>query len=485
MHVCSLQCLLRAVAPVYLAHLLVQALSKGLGEAVGEGLRHDLVVVVVSLFVRLDDRLQTQPSSDSEHADVVLESGLLGRDKVGECLVRDVIHVNLRLLAQRAQGCDDLAVVIVQFNVVPDSSRRPEPEHGVGLELVVGDEVLEHGLRLVEGDLRLGAHVGVVEDLGVAAVRVLAAELPDSEERSPVNEGHELLERVVLDCLCAREGWWRGALSEVEHALARARLSQGHVPTLLLRGVVLLAHSLVELGRVLDQVIAQGGVQQVGHHRHRPRGVEDMDGGASLEARLDLHCSVHARRRGSANEEGQLDALALHLLGHRHHLVQRRRDEARQTNDVSLLLDGRLEDLVAGSHDAEVHHAVVVAAEDNTDDVLADVVHVALHSRQHNSSSRLGREVWVLLNHALLLLLHEGKQVRHSLLHHTGALDHLRQEHLARAKEIADDVHAGHEGALDDVERPRVVLAGLLSVNFNELVDALDEAVRQALVDRQ
>ena len=35
-----------------------------------------------------------------------------------------------------------------------------------------------------------------------------------------------------------------------------------------------------------------------------------------------------------------------------------------------------------------------------------------------------------------------GDQVGHRLLHHAGRLDHLGQEHLAGAEEVADHVHA-------------------------------------------
>ena len=56
---------------------------------------------------------------------------------------------------------------------------------------------------------------------------------------------------------------------------------------------------------------------------------------------------------------------------------------------------------------------------------------------------------------ALLLGLHERHQVGHGLLHHPGRLHHLGQEHLARAEQVADHVHAVHQRAFDDVQRPR------------------------------
>src|SRR3546814_1341919 len=46
-----------------------------------------------------------------------------------------------------------------------------------------------------------------------------------------------------------------------------------------------------------------------------------------------------------------------------------------------------------------------------------------------------------------------GHEVGDGFLHDARAFDHLGQEHLAGAEEVADDVHAVHQRALDDLER--------------------------------
>ena len=56
---------------------------------------------------------------------------------------------------------------------------------------------------------------------------------------------------------------------------------------------------------------------------------------------------------------------------------------------------------------------------------------------------------------ASLLLVHERLEIRDRALHRARALDDLRQEHLAGAEQIADDLHAVHQRAFDHVERPR------------------------------
>src|SRR5690606_16251495 len=87
---------------------------------------------------------------------------------------------------------------------------------------------------------------------------------------------------------------------------------------------------------------------------------------------------------GATNHQGQAEALALHLAGDVDHLIQRWGDQAGQPDDVALFLDGDLEDLVRRHHHAEIDDVVAVAAEDHTDDVLTDVMHVALDRGHEN-----------------------------------------------------------------------------------------------------
>ena len=86
-------------------------------------------------------------------------------------------------------------------------------------------------------------------------------------------------------------------------------------------------------------------------------------------------------------------------------------------------------------------------------------------------------------------LLHEGLEVSDGLLHGTRALDYLRQEHLARAEQVADHVHAVHQRAFDDLDRTAAARrdrgAALLGVLDDELRDAVDQRVREHLVDHE
>src|SRR5206468_3101641 len=122
---------------------------------------------------------------------------------------------------------------------------------------------------------------------------------------------------------------------------------------------------------------------------------------------------------------------------------------------------------------AEVDDLVVVAAEDDADNVLADVVDIALDRReQHLAANRQ-------IAGFRLLGFHERQKIRDSFLHHPGAFHDLRQKHFSRAEEIADDVHPGHQRTFDDRQRARIILARFFEV-FVEVIDnSFYESVRE------
>ncbi len=103
---------------------------------------------------------------------------------------------------------------------------------------------------------------------------------------------------------------------------------------------------------------------------------------------MDLYRGMHAARCCAADEQRNIEALPLHLGGDVAHFVERRRDQARQSDDIGLLLDRGFEDFLHRHHDAKIDHVVVVALEHDADDVLADIVDVALDGGEHDLAIR-------------------------------------------------------------------------------------------------
>src|SRR5262245_14018621 len=92
---------------------------------------------------------------------------------------------------------------------------------------------------------------------------------------------------------------------------------------------------------------------------------------------------------GTTYKQWHLKALTLHFLGHMDHFVQRGRDQSAQSDQIRLLLLGCLQDFFRWHHDTEVDDLIIVAAQYDPNDVLADVMYVSLHRCHHNPSLRL------------------------------------------------------------------------------------------------
>ena len=92
-------------------------------------------------------------------------------------------------------------LVGVDLDVVADAVRRPEADDRVGDKPFFRDELLQHGLRVLEQMARGLAIFVVLQD-----ARVLALQLPGLEERRPVDIAGELGEVVGAERACAEEG---------------------------------------------------------------------------------------------------------------------------------------------------------------------------------------------------------------------------------------------------------------------------------------
>ena len=111
--------------------------------------------------------------------------------------------------------------------------------------------------------------------------------------------------------------------------------------------------------------------------------------------------------------------------------------------------------------------------EHDADDVLADVVNITL-DRRHDDLA-LGARAGFLCGFDI------GDEVRDGFFHDPRRFYDLRQEHLARSEQVADDVHAVHQRAFDDFDGARKQLAAFLCVIDDIHVDAFDQRMFQPL----
>ena len=152
---------------------------------------------------------------------------------------------------------------------------------------------------------------------------------------------------------------------------------------------------------------------------------------------------------GAAEDHGHVDAhlvegtkVVLHEGGGLH-------QQAAHGDAISLMLLLGLNDRLDALLDAEIDHLVAIIGEDDIDEILADVMHVALH----RGDQKLTLAVALLIALGILLFLHVGLKKSNRGFHRFGALQHEGQLHLAGAKQIAHHLHAIEQEGVDDLQR--------------------------------
>ena len=163
----------------------------------------------------------------------------------------------------------------------------------------------------------------------------------------------------------------------------------------------------------------------------------------------------------SANQNGNAHSGTLHFNRYVHHFCKRGRNQSAEAYGIGMCAPDRFHDLLGGNHHAEVDDFITVAGKNHRDDVLSDVVNVALHRCHHDLSCLtlvafrvfgLGRGV------------QERLQNGDGLLHGSRGLHHLGQEHLSFTEQATHLVHRAHERTFDDVDGLTVFLQGFHQV---------------------
>ena len=132
------------------------------------------------------------------------------------------------------------------------------------------------------------------------------------------------------------------------------------------------------------------------------------------------------------------------------------------------------EHLGDGDLDAEVVDLVAVVREDDVDEVLADVVDVALDGGEARCRPRPPASA----------RLHVGLEMGDGSLHGLGRLQHERQLHLPRAEEVADRPHPREQHVVHDVEGAVPGVERLVELVVEPVAVAVDDALLEPPLDR-
>ncbi len=218
---------------------------------------------------------------------------------------------------------------------------------------------------------------------------------------------------------------------------------------------------------------------QLFDHIHAAAGVQHMHDRSIVDGR-DLDRGVLRTGGCAADQQRHRHLVAFHFATHVDHFVQAGRDQTAQSDHIDVVLFCFFENFLAGDHHAQVDDFVVVALQHDADDVLADVVDVALDGRDQEFASRGG----ALNARSPFLFFHERFQIGDRLLHHASRFDDLRQKHFALTEQIADDLHAVHQRTFDDLQAAIKVLTRFLGIFDDVLVDTFDQGVLHPLGNR-
>ena len=184
---------------------------------------------------------------------------------------------------------------------------------------------------------------------------------------------------------------------------------------------------------------------------------------------------IVARERGTAENHRHRDAEAIHLvevfLHHRHRFHQ----QPAHADCVGARAAPRVEDGLQRLLDADVVDLEAIVREDDVNEILADVVHIASDGGKHDAR---------LLRRARFGLLHVRLKKRDGLFHHCGRLQHERQLHLTRAEQFADGLHTAEKMIVDDRQR-RIGLHRLGETLVEVAQLAINDVLRKTLFDRQ
>ncbi|MBV6467367.1 MAG: hypothetical protein PGMFKBFP_02721 [Anaerolineales bacterium] len=146
--------------------------------------------------------------------------------------------------------------------------------------------------------------------------------------------------------------------------------------------------------------------------------------------------------RRATNEDGDVVSTPMEFVDDKRHLLGGGHEQRGQANCGGVRFDGFGDDRLRRDLLAEVDHVIAVVGENRLDEVLADVMHVAVDRCNHN-----------LALADTFFLLQIIFQMRHGLLHHFGGLKHEGQNQFARAEFVADLFHGGEEDVVEGVDR--------------------------------
>ena len=227
-----------------------------------------------------------------------------------------------------------------------------------------------------------------------------------------------------------------------------------------------------------DRVLAQHRlprrwIHQLVHQPQTRHGVPCVAHRVSI-TRRDLGLRELSGKSCAADQQRNGDSGIFQIACRDHHLLCALYQQPGKPNRIRMVLLVRLDQFFRRNLDSQIHHVVAVVLQNNFDKVFSDIMHVALHRRQHDSSALCG-----------VSLLHELLKMIHRSFHRFCGLQHFGDNQFVRVEQPSHFRHPRHQRSGDDVER----CCALRSLSFQILDQpvprSLNDVVGEPLVQRQ
>ena len=210
-------------------------------------------------------------------------------------------------------------------------------------------------------------------------------QFPGAEEGRPIDIGDQRFHPHIIDGHRAGEvRLHRRVRGEIGREPIGPRLFQRHQRRLATAGA--LDADLFIFGRRFGhQGLLQRIRNQRARHTHSAAGIQHVHHWPFI-GRRDPERGVDPAGRRPADQQRHGHARALHFAGDMHHFIEAGRDQAGKPDHVGIMLHRGIQYGLRRHHHAEIDHLEIVALQDHADDILADIVHIALHGRHDDAA---------------------------------------------------------------------------------------------------
>ena len=208
-------------------------------------------------------------------------------------------------------------------------------------------------------------------------------------------------------------------------------------------------------------------------HGVEPRhGIGAVDHRAAV-GRSDSLTGEARRKRGAADQDRRSHAGGPQIVGGDDHLMRRLDEQSRQPDSIRPVLAHGFDQGLGDDLDPEVLDLEAVVGENDLDQVLADVVNVALDGGEDDPAAGC-RGVGV----------HELLEVGDRGFHRLGTLQNFGNDQLVRVEQPPNLRHPGHQRPVDDLQRLGALPSLELEIFDQAAAAAIDDVAGEALIER-